>query len=536
MKTLLSALGLDLTVGITKAQITKFGGAIASDPQRLPHFHPVQEDMEGLGACWAGNLATAADLAVQGDHPMTSLLAVVAHSVGRQLLVGGALPQPDEEQPLLVALRDLHGVFGAELNETEVAAQLKQVPIKVQQVAAKVILAAAVAAAYRNNWLDALGNPSRRKAWFQLGAGMLISIKGGGIDPDIKTDTALFLLDKSADILFRGALLLLQALDEAELSEAKSAQPFHFSVTTPIGRVILNGGSNDTWNPKDPDTKGDILLAMDSGGDDTWLIRAGATTSVDNPIAVAIDLAGNDTYTYAPADDPLPFEGLLPPDEDSRTVAQAGYAPLSLSAQSRQGAGRLGIGVLIDLGGGRDQYRALRMAQGFANFGVGVQWDDGGDDTYEGEAAVQAAAVVGLAISYDGGGNDTRTALHLSQGMAWVSSGALLYDRAGNDNYVCRIDKPLAYPSPQTPGYANSSLCQGTGFGLRRDKTKTHRSGGLGILRDLQGNDAYEGSTFVQGTGYWFGTGILADGSGDDWYDGLFYAQGAAAHFALAFF
>ena len=91
----------------------------------------------------------------------------------------------------------------------------------------------------------------------------------------------------------------------------------------------------------------------------------------------------------------------------------------------------------------------------------------------------------------------------------------------------------LITDSPQTPKKANGSLCQGTAFGLRRDKTKTHRSGGVALLRDYDGDDTYEGSTFAQGTGYWFGTGILADRAGDDVYNGLFYAQGAAAHYAI---
>lgn len=533
---LLDAIGAKPPVSIQKSLIEKFGGNIASDPQRLPHFHTVQENFHAMGACWSGNLAKAADAAVQSDHPMTSLLAVAVDALGRKVTVGGALPQPNDTQPLVQALQDLHDAAGEPFDAQSAAEQAAAVPAKVQKVAAKIILAATIAASYRNAWLDAVGSPTRQKAWYNLGAGMLISVTGGGIDPDLKNDSAIFLLDQRTDQLFRGALVLLQALDEGELLAAKTAQPFSFAVSTPLGRVVLKGGGNDTWSPKDAELKGDLLLALDCGGNDTWQIRAGANTSHLNPVAVAIDLGGDDQYGYLPAPDPQPFAGVLPPDEDSRTVAQAGYAPLSLSTQSRQGAGRLGIGVLVDLGGGKDSYTALRMSQGYANFGVGILWDDGGDDTYLGEAAVQASAAVGIAISYDGGGNDTRTAVHLSQGLAWIASGALLYDRGGNDTYACKVDKPLQYPSPQTPDSANASLCQGTGFGLRRDNTKTHRSGGLALLRDLTGNDSYEGSTFVQGTGYWFGTGILADGGGDDQYDGLFYAQGAAAHFALGFF
>ena len=60
-----------------------------------------------------------------------------------------------------------------------------------------------------------------------------------------------------------------------------------------------------------------------------------------------------------------------------------------------------------------------------------------------------------------------------------------------------------------------------------------YMSGGLGILRDLDGNDQYEASVFGQGAGYWQGTGLLSDGGGSDVYDAYWYVQGAAAHYAI---
>ena len=61
-------------------------------------------------------------------------------------------------------------------------------------------------------------------------------------------------------------------------------------------------------------------------------------------------------------------------------------------------------------------------------------------------------------------------------------------------------------------------------------------SGGLGVLRDVSGNDVYLASIFGQASGYWFGTGILADGAGNDTYDGWWYTQGSDAHAALCIF
>jgi hypothetical protein len=532
---LLEAVGEDRTAGIQRATLAKFGGAIADDPARLPFFHDLQEDMDGFGACWARDVAQAADQAAQSDHPRTAMLATLAWQLGLSVQVGGPAPAVASESPLIAALAAVHVQSGAAFDEAAVLDQAAQVPPQVQRVVALLLLAELEAAAARETWLAGMGEVSRRKGWFDKGAGLLLPSKKGAVDPDQPKDAALFDLDNGYDELVRGALRLLQATDEGHLGDAASSKPFAVDFATPLGRVVLRGGGDDVWDPKSPELAGDLLLALDTGGNDTWLVRAGANTSANNPVALAIDLAGDDTYTYATPASYETFEGLLPPDEDSRTVAEPGYAPLSLSNRNRQGAGRLGIGILLDLGDGRDHYRALRMAQGYANFGVGVLWDEGGDDVYEGEAAVQGAAVMGLALAYDGGGHDQRRAFHQAQGFAFTASGALLYDRAGNDDYTCVIDQPLVYPSPQTMGLANASLCQGVGFGARRDNTGTHRSGGLGVLRDLAGSDNYLGATFVQGVGYWFGIGLLADGGGDDQYDGLFYAQAAAAHFALGF-
>lgn len=532
---LLAALGTDRSVGIQRTLLEKFGGTIGKDKDRLPFFHDLQEDMDGLGACWSANLARAADWAVQSDHPRANLLAVLGWSLERQVAVGGAFAEIDTQRPLVAALEQLHGIYGEPFDATAAEAEAAAVPLAVQEATARLLVAAMEAATLRNQWLEAIGQPGRHKHWYDKGAGLLLVTPKGAVDPDNPKDAPLFSMGPGYDLLLQGALRLMQASDEAALTGAKTAQPFGASFTTPLGRVVLRGGGDDVWDPADPKLSGDLLLALDTGGNDTWLVRAGANTSADNPVAVAIDLGGDDLYDYPKPAQYDAWQGLMPPDEDSRTVASPGYAPLTLSERSRQGSGRLGIGMLLDLGQGKDTYRALRKSQGYANFGVGVLWDEGGDDTYDGEAAVQGSANVGFALAYDGGGRDRRTAFYMSQGYAWTASGALLYDRDGDDDYVCVVDQPLVYPSPQTQGIANASLCQGVAFGARRDNTGTHRSGGLGILRDRTGNDSYRGATFVQGVGYWFGIGVLADGAGDDDYDGLFYAQAAAAHFALAF-
>jgi hypothetical protein len=82
---------------------------------------------------------------------------------------------------------------------------------------------------------------------------------------------------------------------------------------------------------------------------------------------------------------------------------------------------------------------------------------------------------------------------------------------------------------------------QGVGFGRRSSFPSSggdgvFMSGGLGVLRDLSGNDRYQCAIFCEGAGYWYGTGVLSDGAGRDQYDAQWYGQGGSAHFAVAAF
>ena len=266
--------------------------------------------------------------------------------------------------------------------------------------------------------------------------------------------------------------------------------------------------------------------------------RGCSATDEDHGVAVHVDLGGNDRYEYDEVGSAYDGPGLLPADSEGRRApdAAARLGAFSLSQAGRQGSGRLGYGYLLDLGGGNDVYRSLKRSQGFANFGVGILWDDGGRDSYEAEAGAQGSAVVGIAIQYDGGGDDTYRSFQSSQGFGWISSYGLLYDAAGDDRYELVVDAPVLFGSSQTAGATNNSLGQGTAFGLRRDANGHHQGGGLALLRDRAGNDRYDGATFVQGVGYWMGFGVCADYEGNDRYNGIFYDQGATAHFALGAF
>jgi hypothetical protein len=222
----------------------------------------------------------------------------------------------------------------------------------------------------------------------------------------------------------------------------------------------------------------------------------------------------------------------VPSDAEGRNGGTA--LPTSRSRTSRQGAGRLGVGMLFDLDGA-DHYRSHRMSQGYGALGVGVLYDAAGDDVYEAEAASQGAAAFGLGLLLDRAGTDRYVAYTMSQGFAYARAAGILHDRDGGDTYFMHPSDVL-YPSAQDPTGSNSTLGQGTAFGRRADfvPDRTFMSGGVGVLRDTAGNDEYTAAIFAQGCGYWYGMGFLLDGAGDDAYNGQWYVQGSAAHFAIS--
>jgi hypothetical protein len=230
----------------------------------------------------------------------------------------------------------------------------------------------------------------------------------------------------------------------------------------------------------------------------------------------------------------------LAADGTPRYAGDTRHGPISTSYRFRQGAARNGIAMLFDFGEGDDSYASLRGSQGYAHQGVGILFDDGGDDWYRSESYSQGASQYGIALLIDrGAGNDQRISFHGSQGFGFTGGFGALIDEAGDDVYECNVGDPehggqILFKSPQLPERGNTSFCQGAGFGFRRTEAKTSLSGGLGILRDVQGNDSYSASVYAQGTGYWQGLGILSDGEGDDQYDALYYAQGSAIHYGGA--
>lgn len=179
---------------------------------------------------------------------------------------------------------------------------------------------------------------------------------------------------------------------------------------------------------------GDRALVIDLGGDDTHNHSAGGAW-LGNPASVTIDLGGNDRY-----------ETVAPTPQGSFTVQGAGVIGVGVlvdaagndvytatgadnaSTPYAHGAGGgAGIGILADLGGNDAYTLTKNLTTGSANLGgqgfgdtggAGLMLDQAGNDTYLVEAsscggchvdphAFAYAETGGVAIGYDGGGTDT---------------------------------------------------------------------------------------------------------------------------------
>lgn len=315
------------------------------------------------------------------------------------------------------------------------------------------------------------------------------------------------------------------ALVESTRWDDIQAEQSQFRFQTPLGAMVFRGRADDVEADPSEDT---LLLRVDLGGNDRYWGPIGVNPE-GLPVGVHIDLGGNDYYGYV-GTMAAPSDTTLPQDRDGRTNHR-----LSRSAQSRQGVGRSGIGLLFDLGDGNDRYHSLVASQGYGQFGVGVLVDLGGDDEYIAEASAQGAAQFGIGLLIDRGSGDDRYLAHTrAQGFGYVRGFGALIDEAGNDRYACPEPSELAlYPSSQLGERGAISLCQGAGFGRRGTNLLDHLSGGYGILFDGGGDDAYVAGVFSQGTGYWQAFGLLVDAKGSDQYDSLWYGQGSAAHYAV---
>jgi hypothetical protein len=287
---------------------------------------------------------------------------------------------------------------------------------------------------------------------------------------------------------------LNRALDEFRATPA-TAMPTLASpilLSTPVGELRISGAGADRLDRP-------VALSIDLGGDDLYRGRHAVGFAPASPIAVVIDLGGNDTY-----------------DNSASTLGLA--------------SGIFGIGVVVDIGG-NDSYRCRESGIASAWYGTGVLVDQAGDDRYVVDSLWgQAAAHVGVAALVDRTGNDTYICAQQSQALGSTLGAGILLDVEGNDEYLARDDGNISEL------YLGQSVAmsQGCGFGRRADLGDGHSlAGGFGVLVDGAGNDTYHATAWSQGCGYWWGAGFLEDLGGEDTYRNGKYSAGAAAHYAI---
>ncbi len=249
---------------------------------------------------------------------------------------------------------------------------------------------------------------------------------------------------------------------------AGATGPIYQRILTPAGDIVVGGPEQNTYNL---DEMQGVTAVIDLGGDDVYVE---GTVSVQKPLLVILDLAGNDSY-----------RGTKP---------------------GIQGGAILGISMLLDAAG-NDTYQAKDVAQGSALGGAGILIDCDGSDTYVGLRRVQGQALGGVGILCDRKGNDSYHAAMWAQGFGNPLGFGVLDDLDGADHYYCG---GLYYDSyPETPGYEGWG--QGVGAGLRGVA-----NGGVGAILDGGGDDQYEYDYISHGGGYWLGVGFARDFAGND--------------------
>lgn len=284
----------------------------------------------------------------------------------------------------------------------------------------------------------------------------------------------------------------LSLLREDLLKRFRSAEgPILYEGTTPLGKVVVGGAGPNVYVE-------DAALILDIGGDDLYLNNAGGSRP-GMPVALVIDWGGNDRY-----------------------IARDNFS---------QGAGVLGGGFLVDLGG-NDTFVSLDGGQGAGFLGLGIVYHGSGNAVYNARGFSQGVGQMGIGLIFNADGRDLYHCSHDGQALGLFGGVGMLIDGAGNDYYQLGGTQP----DFRDPLRSTVSMGQGFGRGIRPEKEARGVPGGIGVLIDGAGDDVYMADYFAQGSAYYYGVGILNDFSGSDEYVAGRYAQGSGIHSAVGCF
>ena len=485
------------------------------DDFRLPYFddllaHPLEVPRFVRATLNSFNQVVTTEYLEKRDDALVVLIRQAGIRLGYYVYKYGFEYQHaiDGKAPMLMALREIYQNYrvpfepngfypeptdswGDRRGKTE--KDLADIPIEIQKPIALVLYAMLEASQLRDQALRSL--PKDQWAYVFTHR----ELEETQCDAQI-FDPVVYDLGKTFDYeaLYLGATMVASAFGKLQKAVAQigSFGDFSFSQLTPLGRIIIGGPGENSYNYPD------LAFLLDVGGNDTYSGCVGANPSVQVPVSVALDLSGNDLYEN-------PVENL-----------------------PSQGSGMLGIGMLLDVAGD-DYYESQSFSQGSGRFGVGILLDAAGKDEYRSVSFSQGSGAFGIGLQVDLAGDDRYYTYYYAQGYGFSKGLGLLLDRRGNDQYIAD-DENLIHVGDETPLH-NESAAQGYGAGRRADLRDGHdMSGGLGILNDWEGDDTYSCGVFGQGTSYWYGFGLLYDGKGNDSYKGAFFVQGTTAHYSIS--
>lgn len=338
----------------------------------------------------------------------------------------------------------------------------------------------------------------------------------------LDTERAMDAIDRH--LLARGANLLALALDDAARALADAA-PFaaptlDATFDTDLGPVRISGTGADIHDRR-------TLLAIDLGGADTWHRGGQSSGTMDHPIGVAIDVAGDDRY-HAPS-----TAAWLDRIRNGPKPGADGFAQeRPTDHEPSFGSGVGGYGFLVDLSGD-DEYIAPIAGLGCGLLGHGGLVDHAGDDRYRGDAGAMGSGSFGTGVLADLGGDDEYRLFHKGMGYGGTLGAGVLVDTGGDDRYLAETDL-VKYSWFDNYG-TQLNMTQGFGYGRRADMDDGHSwAGGVGVLVDGGGgDDRYRCGIYGIGCAYWYALGICYDDGGDDVYESDSYSIASPPHFAV---
>jgi hypothetical protein len=169
-----------------------------------------------------------------------------------------------------------------------------------------------------------------------------------------------------------------------------------------------------------------------------------------------------------------------------------------------------------------DVWPILRIETGKADdtylYDYVLSVDVAGNDTYANNAGSNVFDVKwgpGPPATNVGPSRGCQTALNGFRAGDCILTASALLDMSGDDTYG-------VFQTPDVDAACTKDQV------VRRTSTAGSGLAGVGILRDVSGNDHYNGKSAAQGSGHIFGIGVLSDGAGDDSYLAVRNSQGFA--------